>query len=75
MRGLVMAALHCDFDQALQLSNRADNLTKRFNEDSTNMTHLSNLLKQFKNLNTQPAVGNVMGGTIEQTKKQIEYIV
>ena len=50
MRALVMAALHCDFDQALQLCAKSDNLTKRFNEDSTNMTHLMNLLKQFKTL-------------------------
>ena len=79
MRGLVMAALHCDFDQALQLCAKSDNLTKRFNEDSTNMTHLSNLLKQFKQLNTHPQpVGNVMGGSYvsseSSTKKQIEYI-
>ena len=79
MRGVVMAALHFDFERALELANVAQNHKNLFNEDSKNMTHLSNLLKQFRNLNAPPAVGNVMGGgnylSGDSTREKIEYIV
>ena len=66
MRGCAMAALHFDFEKALELCSVCDGHKKKFNEDRTNIEHLMNLLKQFKRLNQPPTT---------ESEKQVEYIV
>ena len=74
MRGCAMAALHFDFEKALELCSVCDGHKKKFNEDRTNIEHLMNLLKQFKNLN-QPPTTETAKQTEADTFKNIKYIV